>query len=72
MCELGSSRKRPGQAWDFVPEDGAGFGRMLRIRRSKIQIFGDLGNKVNLAVIGVSKTLGQVSESSRAEVGPGR
>jgi len=80
--------------WDFVPEDGAGFGRLLRIRRSNIQILDELGKEVNFTAIGVGKTLEQVrectlraakavdksrdggqtqvSEFSRAEVGPGR
>jgi hypothetical protein len=61
--------KRPGHTWDLVGQDGPGFVRMFRIRRSNIQIFGDLGKKVNFAVIGVGKTLDQVSESSGAEVG---
>jgi len=50
--------------WVCVPEDDTGFGRMLRIRRSNIQILGDLGKKVNFAVIGAGKKLEQVSESS--------
>jgi hypothetical protein len=46
---------------------------MLRIRRSNIQILGDLGKKMYFAVIGVGKTLEQVSESRGAEVErPGR
>ena len=58
--------KRPGHALDLVQQDGAGFVRMLRIRRSNIQILGDLRKKVNFAVIGASKTLEQVSETSGA------
>jgi hypothetical protein len=48
--------------WSFVPEDGAGFGRMLRIRRSNIQILGELGKKVIFEVMGAGKTLGQLGE----------
>ena len=46
-----------------MPGDGAGFGRILGIRRNNIQIRGALGKKVNFAVIGAGKTLGQLSES---------
>jgi hypothetical protein len=34
---------------------------MLRIRRSNIQILGELGKRVNFAVIGAGKTLEQLS-----------
>jgi hypothetical protein len=38
-----------------MPEDVAGFGRMLRIRRSSFQVLGELGKKVNFVVIGAGR-----------------